>query len=125
VLWRSTPLPQEQGVAGLAFDGRGRLFGQSYGTVFELDPATGAMIRSVREVAYDWTTVTNFQPRAVNMAYDPSDNSIYTTNGVTRRINPDTLADSGPNYKAGFAAVSPGPSKFYVQGGTLLEVKWY
>ena len=125
VLWRSTPLPQEQGVTGLAFDGQGRLFGQSYGTVFELDPATGAMVRSVQEFAYDWTTVTNFQPRAVNMAYDPGDNSIYTTNGVTRRINPDTLADSGPNYKAGFAAVSPGPSKFYVQGGVLLEVKWY
>jgi len=125
VLWRSTPLPEEDGIGGLTFDGQGRLFGQTYGTIFELDPANGAMKRSVQEFAYNWDAVTNFQPRAVNMAYDPGDNAIYTTNGTTRRIDPDTLVDSGPNYKAGFAAVSPGGSKFYVQGGTLLEVKWY
>ena len=125
VLWRSTPLPREQGVAGLTFDGQGRLFGQSYGTIFELDPATGALIRSVQEFAYPWETVTNFQPRAVNMAYDPGDNAIYTTNGMTRRIDPDTLVDSGPNYRTSFASVSPGASKFYVQSGLLLEVKWY
>jgi hypothetical protein len=125
VLWRSTPLQQEQGVGGLTFDGAGRLFGQSYGTVYELNPATGALIRSVQQFAYQWDTVSNFQPRAVNMAWDPGDNSIYTTNGTTRRINPDTLADAGPNYKATFAAVSPGPNKFYVQNGVLLEVKWY
>lgn len=125
VLWRSTPLPQEHGVAGLTFDGQSRLFGQSYGTIFELDPATGAMKRSVEQFAYNWAAVTNFQPRAVNMAWDPGDNAIYTTNGMTRRIDPDTLADSGPNYRTSFAAVSPGASKFYVQGGVLLEVKWY
>jgi hypothetical protein len=125
VLWRSTPLQQEQGVGGLTFDGAGRLFGQSYGTVYELNPATGALIRSVQQFAYQWDTVANFQPRAVNMAWDPGDNHIYTTNGTTRRINPDTLADTGPNYKATFATVTPGPNKFYVQTGVLLEVKWY
>ncbi|MEV6104273.1 PQQ-binding-like beta-propeller repeat protein [Streptomyces sp. NPDC051940] len=125
VLWRSTPLPQEQGIAGLAFDDRGRLFGQSYGTVFELDPASGALLRSVQEFPYAWETVTNFQPRAVNMAFDPGDGMLYTTNGTTRRIDPDTLTDSGPNYRTTFADVSPGPGKFYVQGGNLLEVKWY
>lgn len=39
------------------------------------------------------------------------------------------LAVSGkpayPNYRTSFAAVSPGASKFYVQNGVLLEVKWY
>jgi hypothetical protein len=125
VLWRSTPLPSEQGVAGLTFDGQGRLFGQTYGTVFELDPASGGLIRSVEEFAYNWTAVTNFQPRAVNMAFDPADGNIYTTNGQTRRIDPDTLADLGPNYRTSFAAVSPGASKFYVQNNVLLEVKWY
>ena len=125
VLWRSTPLPTEQGVAGLTFDGQGRLFGQTYGTVFELNPVTGELLRSVQQFAYDWTTVSNFQPRAVNMAYDPADDMIYTTNGMTRRIDPDTLVDVGPNYRTTFAAVSPGASKFYVQYGALLEVKWY
>jgi hypothetical protein len=125
VLWRSTPLPTEQGVNGLTFDGQGRLFGQTYGTVFELNPATGELLRSVEEFAYNWTTVSNFQPRAVNMAYDPGDDMIYTTNGTTRRIDPDTLADVGPNYRTTFAAVSPGANKFYVQNGVLLEVKWY
>jgi hypothetical protein len=125
VLWRSTPLPQEQGVNGLTFDGQGRLFGMTYGTVFEISPATGALVRSVQEFAYDWTTVTNFQPRAVNMEYDPADGAIYASNGWTRRIDPDTLADVGPNYRTTFAAVSPGASKFYVQNGVLLEVKWY
>lgn len=125
VLWRSTPLPQEQGVNGLTFDSQGRLFGQTYGTIFELDPTTGALKRSVEEFAYNWAPVSNFQPRAVNMAYDPGDDMIYTTNGSTRRIDPDTLVDAGPNYKATFATVSPGPNKFYVQNGVLLEVKWY
>jgi outer membrane protein assembly factor BamB len=125
VLWRSTPLAKEQAVAGLTFDGQGRLFGQSYGTVYELNPTTGALIRSVEQFAYAWDTVSNFQPRAVNMAWDPGDNSIYTTNGTTRRIDPDTLADVGPNCRTSFAAVSPGANKFYVQNGVLLEVKWY
>ncbi|MET0132746.1 MAG: PQQ-binding-like beta-propeller repeat protein [Kibdelosporangium sp.] len=125
VLWRSTPLAREQGVGGLTFDGTGRLFGQSYGTVYELNPANGALVRSVQQFAYDWSTVSNFQPRIVNMAWDPGDNHIYTTNGTTRRINPNTLADTGPNHGATFAAVSPGPNKFYVQNGLLLEVKWY
>jgi putative pyrroloquinoline-quinone binding quinoprotein len=125
VLWRSTPLAKEQAVGGLTFDGQGRLFGQSYGTVYELNPADGALIRSVEEFPYDWESVASFQPRAVNMAFDPGDGFIYTTNGKTRRIDPNTLADTGPNYKTSFAAVSPGASKFYVQGDVLLEVKWY
>ena len=125
VLWRSTPLAKEQGVAGLAFDGKGRLFGQSYGTVFELNPADGALKRSVVEFPYDWESVASFQPRAVNLAFDPGDGFLYTTNGTTRRINPDTLTDAGPNYKVGFAAVSPGANKFYIQNYSLLEVKWY
>jgi streptogramin lyase len=125
VLWRSTPLPDEQGVAGLTFDGQGRLFGQTYGVVFEVDPASGALLRSVEQFSYAWETVTNFQPRAVNMAWDPGDGYIHTTNGMTRRIDPETLTDLGPNYRTSFAAVSPGASKFYVQNGVLLEVKWY
>jgi hypothetical protein len=59
------------------------------------------------------------------MAFDPGDGYIYTTNGTTRRIDPDTLVDTGPNYRTSFASVAPGPSKFYVQNGVLLEVKWY
>ncbi|HVX42437.1 MAG TPA: hypothetical protein VHC49_01040 [Mycobacteriales bacterium] len=125
VQWRSTPLPDEQGVGGLAFDGRGRLFGMTYGTVFQIDPANGALLRSVKEFDYDWSKVTNFQPRAVNMAWDPGDGNLYATNGKTRRIDPDTLVDQGPNYASSFASVAPGASKFYVQGDTLLEVKWY
>ncbi|MBM7786413.1 PQQ-like beta-propeller repeat protein [Tenggerimyces flavus] len=125
VLWRSTPLPEEQGVSGLTFDGQGRLFGLTYGTVFEISPTNGALIRSVQQFAYNWATVTGFQPRAGNMAYDPGDGAIYATNGRTRRIDPDTLVDVGPNYVTGFADVSPGPNKFYVQSGLLLEVKWY
>jgi hypothetical protein len=125
VLWRSTPLPDEQGVNGLTFDGQGRLFGMTYGTVFEISPTDGSLIRSVKEFDYDWGPVVGFQPRAVNMEYDPGDGSIYATNGRTRRIDPETLIDAGPNYATGFAAISPGPNKFYVQNGLLLEVKWY
>ena len=125
VLWSTTPLPAEQGVNGLTFDAQGRLFGMTYGTAFELAPTDGRMLRSKEYFAYDWTKVTNFQPRAVNMAFDPGDGKIYATNGNTRRIDPDTLADLGPNYKSTFAALPAGPSKFYVQGTVLLEVKWY
>jgi hypothetical protein len=125
VLWRSTPLPNEHGIGGLTFDDQGRLFGMTYGTIFELDPANGALLRSVVEFEYNWAAVTNFQPRAANMQFDPGDGYIYATNGTTRRIDPDTLVDTGPNYKAGFASVAPGPSKFYIQNNALLEVKWY
>lgn len=124
-LWRSTPLPDEEGVNGLAFDGQGRLFGMTYGTVFEMDPANGALLRSVKEFDYNWSVVAGFQPRAVNMSWDPGDGYLYSTNSVTRRIDPNTLADLGPNYRTAFAAVTPGASKFYVQNGLLLEVKWY
>ncbi|NUT33120.1 MAG: PQQ-like beta-propeller repeat protein [Hamadaea sp.] len=125
VLWTSTPLPAEQGVNGLTFDGQGRLFGMTYGTAFEIDPADGHLLRSQTYFAYNWATVTNFQPRAVNMTWDPADGKIYATNGWTRRIDPDTLADLGPNYRVTFAALPAGPSKFYVQGTLLLEVAWY
>ncbi|TDP94953.1 PQQ-binding-like beta-propeller repeat protein [Labedaea rhizosphaerae] len=125
IKWRSTPLPGEQGVGGLTFDGQGRLFGMTYGTVFEMDPTNGALLRSVKEFDYNWSVVASFQPRAVNMEFDPGDGYIYASNGNTRKIDPGTLVDQGPNYKAGFAAVSPGASKFYVQNGVLLEVKWY
>ena len=125
VLWSSTPLPDEQGVNGLTFDGQGRLFGMTYGTVFELNPGDGQLLRSQQYFGYDWTKITNFQPRAVNMAWDPGDNKIYATNATTRRIDPDTLLDLGPNYKVSFGALPAGPSKFYVQGTVLLEVKWY
>lgn len=125
LLWTTTPLAAEQGVSGLTFDGTGRLFGMTYGTAFELDPANGQLKRSQQYFAYDWTKVTNFQPRAVNMAWDPGDGMIYATNGNTRRIDPDTLADLGPNYKTSFAALPLQASKFYVQGTVLLEVKWY
>jgi hypothetical protein len=125
VLWSSTPLPAEQGVNGLTFDAQGRLFGMTYGTAFELDPTDGRMLRSKEYFAYDWSKVTGFQPRAVNMSFEPGDNKIYATNGTTRRIDPDTLADLGPNYRVSFGALPAGPSKFYVQGTVLLEVKWY
>ena len=125
VKWTSTPLADEDGVAGLTFDGQGRLFGQSYGTVFELDPADGSLLRSKKYFDYPWPTISGFQPRAVNMNFDPGDGAIYTTSGTTRRIDPDTLNDLGPNYRCSFADTSPGASKFYVQNGVLLEVKWY
>ena len=125
VLWKSTPLPEEEGVNGLAFDGQGRLFGMTYGTVFEVDPANGALLRSVKEFDYDWSSVAGFQPRAVNLEWDPGDGNLYASNGHTRRIDPDTLVDQGPNYRISFASVSPGASKFYVQNNLLLEVKWY
>lgn len=125
VLWSTTPLPDEQGVNGLTFDGQGRLFGMTYGTIFELDPSNGQMKRNKQYFAYDWPKVTGFQPRAVNMAWNAGDNMIYATNAHTRRIDPDTLLDVGPNYRVSFGALPDGPNKFYVQNTLLLEVKWY
>lgn len=124
VLWRSTPIPSEEGINGLTVDDQGRLFAMTYGTIMELDPANGAVLRSKQMFAYNWSTVTNFQPRAVNMSFDPTDGMIYASNNNTRRFDPDTLTDLGPNYRVTYAALPTGPSKYFAQGNLLLEVKY-
>lgn len=125
-LWETVPLAGEQGVTALAFDGRGRLFGITAGKAFELDPATQQVLRSVEYRPYPWSTVTSFNPRAVNLQYDPHDGYLYgTAIGYQMRIDPDTLVNTGGAVRASFFAADPSGPKWMVQSTLLLEARWY
>ncbi|MFC0532429.1 hypothetical protein [Phytohabitans kaempferiae] len=125
-LWETVPLAGEQGVNALAFDGQGRLFGITAGKAFELDPATREVLRSVEYRAYPWPTITNFQPRAVNLVYDPHDGYLYgTAIGYQMRIDPDTLVNTGGNVRGSLFAADPSGPKYMLQSTLLLEARWY
>ncbi|MET7327743.1 hypothetical protein [Nonomuraea sp. NPDC005650] len=56
--WQSTPVPGDLALGSIAFDGAGRLWGLTPDTLFELDPATGQTVRSVRHQTYPWSSAT-------------------------------------------------------------------
>jgi sugar lactone lactonase YvrE len=58
VLWRTTPVAGDLALGSITFDGAGRLWGLSPDTLFELDPATGRTVRSVRHESYPWAGAT-------------------------------------------------------------------
>ncbi|MFB4273708.1 hypothetical protein ACBJ59_00320 [Nonomuraea sp. MTCD27] len=58
VLWRTTPVAGDLALGSIAFDGEGRLWGLTPDTLFELDPATGRTVRSVKHQTYPWATAT-------------------------------------------------------------------
>jgi hypothetical protein len=130
-LWDTVPMPGEHGVNGLAFDDQGRLFGLTAGKSFELDLATHQVSRSAEYVAWNWPPTVGFQPRAVNLVFDPHDGFLYgTVASRFVRIDPDTLVNTAPGVRAqpSLFATSPtgvGP-KYFLQGNNrLVESLWY
>ncbi|MFG1681649.1 hypothetical protein ACGFNP_15915 [Nonomuraea sp. NPDC049269] len=56
--WTSTPVPGDLSLGSITFDGEGKLWGLSPDTLFELDPATGTVLRTVKHQTYPWSTAT-------------------------------------------------------------------
>ncbi|SDU47328.1 PQQ-binding-like beta-propeller repeat protein [Jiangella alkaliphila] len=130
-LWDTVPMPGEHGVNGLAFDDQGRLFGLTAGKSFELDLTTHQVTRSAEYVAWNWPPTVGFQPRAVNLVFDPHDGFLYgTVASRFVRIDPETLVNTAPGVRAQpslFATSSTGVGpKYFLQGNNrLVESLWY
>jgi hypothetical protein len=58
LLWQTTPVPGDLALGSITFDDAGRLWGLTPDALFELDPATGQTVRSVKHQTYPWSTAT-------------------------------------------------------------------
>ncbi|MEV4160348.1 hypothetical protein [Nonomuraea dietziae] len=56
--WRTKPVAGDLALGSITFDGDGKLWGLSPDALYELDPATGATLRSVKHQTYPWATAT-------------------------------------------------------------------
>lgn len=58
LLWQSAPVAGDLALGELSFDGSGKLWGLTPDAVFEMDPATGETLRTVKHQTYPWETQT-------------------------------------------------------------------
>ncbi|PZF80020.1 hypothetical protein C1I92_28180 [Jiangella anatolica] len=129
VLWEKVPLPGQKGVNALAFDPTGRLYGMAAGTMFEFNVTTRAVVRQRTFWPYDWSTVTNFVPRAVNLTWDPNDGHLYgSAISHVFRVNPTTMTETHPNIRGNMYAwdhVSGAQYWTQYRGFNLITGRWY
>jgi streptogramin lyase len=121
-IWDVVPIAGEKAVSSLTVDAQGQIWGVTAGKIFELNPATGAVLRTKQLVAFDWSKVGAWNPITVKIAYDAADNSLYlTTQGKLWRINESTLADSGLNIAAGTLVSHTNGTKYWVNEQDLYQ----
>ncbi|TDD17427.1 hypothetical protein [Nonomuraea diastatica] len=58
LLWQTAPVEGDLALGSIIFDDAGRLWGLSPDALFEMDPATGRSLRTVKHQTYPWSTVT-------------------------------------------------------------------
>ncbi|MFG6198869.1 hypothetical protein [Nonomuraea sp. JJY05] len=88
--WQSTPVPGDLALGSIAFDGDGRLWGLTPDTLFELDPATGRTVRSVKHQTYPWSSATQVW-LDTNLVFH--EGSLWgKVQGKAYRIDPGTMA---------------------------------
>jgi hypothetical protein len=116
-LWQTVPLAGERGVNGLAFGTDPNIIvGVTAGKAFRYNISTG-QVSSSTFYDYPWATVTGFNPRAVNLTFDPNDGYFYGTSiGIFLKLNPTTLANVAPaGWKGALFAASNTGRKFATQ----------
>ncbi|WP_219514924.1 hypothetical protein [Nonomuraea ceibae] len=90
--WRTTPVPGNLALGSLAFDGAGRLWGLSPDSLFELDPATGRALRTVKHQTYPWQTVsqvwldTYVEAGRDGMLYGKVQGKVYRIDPATMKL---------------------------------------
>ncbi|NUT08246.1 MAG: PQQ-binding-like beta-propeller repeat protein [Hamadaea sp.] len=134
-LWQATPLAGELGVNGLAFGTDPNvLIGLTAGKAFRFNVSTRQVLSSATLVDYAWST--SFNPRAVNLTFDPRDGYLYgTAVGTFLKLNPTTLANAAPaGTKGGLFAAANSGRKFATQSvvmpdghaeNHLIMTQWY
>ena len=121
-LWDVVPIAGEKAVSSLTVDAQGHVWGVTSGKVFELDPATGQVLRTAEIAAFNWGGVGNWNPITVKIAYDPADNQLYlTTRGRLFRLDESTLANSAPTISAGTLVAHSNGTKYWINGQDLYE----
>ncbi|MEU0569517.1 hypothetical protein ABZ297_29650 [Nonomuraea sp. NPDC005983] len=58
LLWLTEPVAGDLALGAITFDDQGKLWGLTPDALFEMDPATGQTLRSVKHQTYQWSTVT-------------------------------------------------------------------
>jgi sugar lactone lactonase YvrE len=94
-------------VRGLAYDNSGHLFANiGTNSIAQLDPATGAILRSVATVGGDGLTFDSFTGLLYFVGLGPGTTSMYSVNPNTLAVNP--LLNSGVSYPDGITADGAG-----------------
>ncbi|WP_327085406.1 hypothetical protein OIE66_23970 [Nonomuraea sp. NBC_01738] len=58
LLWQSEPVAGDLALGAITFDDAGKLWGLTPDALFEVDPADGTTLRSVKHQTYPWATTT-------------------------------------------------------------------
>lgn len=121
--WEVVPIPGEKAVSGLTIDGDGHVWGVTAGSVFELDPATGQVLRTAVLAPFDWSAVGEWNPIPTKIGYQAADGHLYVSvRARLFRLNHDTLADSAPaGTSAGMLVTHSNGAAYWVAGQNLYE----
>ncbi|MEV0148014.1 MULTISPECIES: hypothetical protein [unclassified Nonomuraea] len=105
--WTTTPVPGDLALGSITFDGDGRLWGLSPDALFELDPATGRALRTVKHQTYPWSTATqvwldtNIEPGRDGRLYGKVQGKAYridrATMALTLIARPISILLKGPD----------------------------
>ncbi|MDR8411084.1 hypothetical protein MTP10_20420 [Nonomuraea sp. 3-1Str] len=105
--WTSTPVAGDLALGSITFDGDGRLWGLSPDALFELDPATGQALRTVKHQTYPWSTATqvwldtNIEPGRDGRLYGKVQGKAYRidrgTMALTLIARPISILLKGPD----------------------------
>lgn len=88
-LWEATPFPGLPAITEIAKSSTGTLWGLTQGKVFEFDPATQQVVRTIEIPAENWETVDHVWSEGERLAVAP-DGTIYATvGGQLLRVDPD------------------------------------
>lgn len=123
--WHGTEvaIAGEKTVSGLTVDAAGHVWGVTAGSLFELDPATGQVLRTTVLAPFDWSKVGEWYPIPTKIGYQRADGQLYVTaRGRLFRLDPATLADSAPAATAAHSlVVHDNGAAYWVNGKDLHE----
>lgn len=89
-LWETTPVSGQPAVPEVALSPSGTLWGLSRGVLFELDPATQQVIRTIDVPVENWDTVDHIWGEGRRLAV-ASDGTVYAlVNSTVLRVDPAT-----------------------------------
>jgi hypothetical protein len=89
-LWEITPFPGLPAVTELAMSPSGTIWGLTRGKLFEVDPATRQVVRSITVPSENWDTVDHVWSEGQKLAV-ASDGTVYASvGGNLLRVNPAT-----------------------------------
>ena len=91
VLWRTAPVAGDMALGSIAFAADGTLWGLTPDALFQVDPATGAVLRTRMLAPYPWDTARNVW-LDTHLVLGPADGLLYgKVQGKAYRIDPASM----------------------------------